>query len=87
MSDIVLPTHEDEVRIGERIAALLTDPAVDGVFTRLRDEYVAQWRAATDPATREAAWLKDAALAAFRLELQRIADAGTFAAAMDDARS
>lgn len=67
----------DVIRLGNAAQRLLEDDTVKQVLTTLEAQYVREWKDATTPESREAAWHRQRVLDDFQAGLRRLRDSGT----------
>lgn len=72
---------EEEIRLGERAAALLSDEVLLLAWKTIEDRVLQAWRnsAATDTETREKSWFVIKQIDATKIQLEGMVNAGRFA--------
>lgn len=72
-------TVDEAVRRGHEAERLLNDPLMVEAFDSADAQFVREWREATTPAEREAAWFKQVALAEVKHALEKVLSDGEVA--------
>lgn len=73
-------TQEQQIERGRRAAALLSDPLVEEVFTRAKEEFVAEWLSTNVADEQMLSWAKVHALDAVIVQIRRVQADGEYAA-------
>jgi hypothetical protein len=70
---------QEQIDAGRRVALFLEDAAIAGAFADMERQWILQWKAATVPEDREAAWQAVQSLDRLKTQLRAIVGRGQVA--------